>query len=70
MSKFSRPTTLHSTRTIVWDSAAAPLTINPQNGSETMISEHFDVPTALLFADGNIAGVQAFRAMLDDSSVN
>jgi hypothetical protein len=50
--------------------AATPLTVNPQNGSEIMTSEYFDVPTALLFADGSIAGVQAFRAMLNNSSLN
>ena len=35
-----------------------------------MTAENFDVPTALRFADGNIAGVRAFRAMLTSSSVD
>ncbi len=35
-----------------------------------MTSENFDVATALRFADGNIAGVLSFRAMLNRSSTH
>lgn len=35
-----------------------------------MTDEHWDVFTALRFADGNIAGVQTFRAMLDNLSLD